>query len=177
MTVSVLNGEALPIIKIVPKSGFYDYRSKYTPGQTEYILPAPLDAVLYTRLQDTSVAACRALSCSGAARVDIPHVYPPAYRDYATIVFTPDCIVEQADGTAITDLSGGGTWNGWTCEVGERWVMSGNVPEDLYEAFYYVEGNISLEGNPNGIWYGTFVAEADEGAFAELLLDLAQCGP
>jgi D-alanine-D-alanine ligase len=54
----------------VPKSGFYDYRSKYTPGQTEYILPAPLDAVLYTRLQDTSVAACRALSCSGAARVD-----------------------------------------------------------------------------------------------------------
>ena len=70
VTVSVLNGEALPIIKIVPKSGFYDYRSKYTPGQTEYILPAPLDAVLYTRLQDTSVAACRALSCSGAARVD-----------------------------------------------------------------------------------------------------------
>jgi hypothetical protein len=96
---------------------------------------------------------------SGAARVDIPHVYPPAYRDYATIVFTPDCIVEQADGTAITDLSNGGTWNGWTCEVGERWVMSGNVPGELYEAFYYVEGNISLEGNPNGIWYGTFVAE------------------
>ena len=70
VTVSVLNGEALPIIKIVPKSGFYDYRSKYTPGQTEYILPAPLDAELYTRLQETSVAACRALSCRGAARVD-----------------------------------------------------------------------------------------------------------
>lgn len=70
VTVSVLNGEPLPIIKIVPKSGFYDYRSKYTPGQTEYILPAPLDAVLYNRLQETSVAACRALSCRGAARVD-----------------------------------------------------------------------------------------------------------
>ena len=70
VTVSVLNGEALPIIKIVPKSGFYDYRSKYTPGQTEYILPAPLDSVLYNRLQETSVAACRALSCRGAARVD-----------------------------------------------------------------------------------------------------------
>ena len=70
VTVSVLNGEPLPIIKIVPKSGFYDYQSKYTPGQTEYLLPAPLDALLYSRLQETSVAACRALSCRGAARVD-----------------------------------------------------------------------------------------------------------
>ncbi len=70
VTVSVLNGEPLPIIKIVPKSGFYDYASKYTPGQTEYLLPAPLDAVLYHRLQSVSVAACQALSCRGAARVD-----------------------------------------------------------------------------------------------------------
>ncbi|MDT8443371.1 MAG: D-alanine--D-alanine ligase [Desulfuromonadales bacterium] len=70
VTVSVLNGEPLPIIKIVPKSGFYDYASKYTPGQTEYLLPAPLEAVLYHRLQEVSVAACRALSCRGAARVD-----------------------------------------------------------------------------------------------------------
>ncbi len=61
---------SLPIIKIVPKSGFYDYTSKYTPGQTEYLLPAPLEAVLYNRLQDVSVAACKALSCRGAARVD-----------------------------------------------------------------------------------------------------------
>ena len=70
VTVSVLNGEPLPIIQIVPKSGFYDYESKYTPGQTEYLLPAPLEAVIYNRLQETSVAACRALSCRGAARVD-----------------------------------------------------------------------------------------------------------
>lgn len=70
VTVSVLNGKPLPIIKIVPKSGFYDYESKYTPGQTEYLLPAPIEAVLYNRLQDVSVDACRALSCRGAARVD-----------------------------------------------------------------------------------------------------------
>ena len=70
VTVSVLNDEPLPIIKIVPKSGFYDYASKYTPGQTEYLLPAPLEAVLYNRLQEVSVAACKALSCRGAARVD-----------------------------------------------------------------------------------------------------------
>ena len=70
VTVSVLNGRALPIIKIVPKSGFYDYQSKYTPGQTEYILPAPLPTNLYQQLQSTSVKACQALSCRGAARVD-----------------------------------------------------------------------------------------------------------
>jgi D-alanine-D-alanine ligase len=70
ITVSILNNESLPIIQIVPKSGFYDYESKYTPGQTEYLLPAPLEAVLYNRLQETSVAACRALACRGAARVD-----------------------------------------------------------------------------------------------------------
>ncbi len=70
VTVSVLNNEPLPIIKIVPKSGFYDDASKYTPGQTEYLLPAPLEAVLYNRLQEVSVAACKALVCRGAARVD-----------------------------------------------------------------------------------------------------------
>jgi D-alanine-D-alanine ligase len=70
VTVSVVNGEPLPIIQIVPKSGFYDYQAKYTSGQTEYILPAPLENVLYGRLQDVSVAACRLLGCRGAARVD-----------------------------------------------------------------------------------------------------------
>ena len=70
ITVSILNNEPLPIIQIVPKSGFYDYESKYTPGHTEYLLPAPLEAVLYTRLQETSLAACKALACRGVARVD-----------------------------------------------------------------------------------------------------------
>lgn len=70
ITVSILNNESLPIIQIVPKSGFYDYESKYTPGHTEYLLPAPLEAVLYNRLQETSVAACKALACRGVARVD-----------------------------------------------------------------------------------------------------------
>ncbi len=70
VTVSVLNGSPLPIIQIVPKSGFYDYNAKYTPGETEYLLPAPLAAALYSRLQDAAVRACQALSCRGAARVD-----------------------------------------------------------------------------------------------------------
>lgn len=70
VTVSVLNGEALPIIQVVPKGGLYDYHAKYTAGQTEYLLPAPLDPLLYRHIQQASVAACRVLGCSGAARVD-----------------------------------------------------------------------------------------------------------
>ena len=70
VTVGVLDGEALPIIQVVPKGGFYDYQAKYTAGQTEYILPAPLEETLYRALQDSAVQACRALGCCGAARVD-----------------------------------------------------------------------------------------------------------
>lgn len=70
LTVSVLNGKALPVIKIVPKSGFYDYQAKYNSGDTEYLLPAPIDADSYQLVQQAAVKACRVLGCRGAARVD-----------------------------------------------------------------------------------------------------------
>ncbi len=70
LTVSVLNGEALPIIQIVPKSGFYDYQAKYTAGETEYLLPAPIDPLSYQRVQQAAVEASQALGCRGAVRVD-----------------------------------------------------------------------------------------------------------
>ena len=70
VTVGVLGGAALPVIQVVPKGGFYDFQSKYTPGQTEYLLPAPLPDAVTGRLQTAAVAACRALGCRGAARVD-----------------------------------------------------------------------------------------------------------
>ena len=70
VTVGVLAGEALPIIQVVPKGGFYDYHAKYTVGQTEYLLPAPLDGALQARLQEAAVAAYRVIGCEGAARID-----------------------------------------------------------------------------------------------------------
>ena len=39
---SYLNGKILTPIQIAPLSGFYDYKSKYTSGETQYIVPAPL---------------------------------------------------------------------------------------------------------------------------------------
>jgi len=70
LTVSVLNGKALPVIKIVPKSGFYDYQAKYNSVDTEYLLPAPIDENIYQLVQQAAVKACRVLGCRGAARVD-----------------------------------------------------------------------------------------------------------
>ena len=70
VTVGVLGDQPLPVIQVVPKGGFYDFQSKYTPGQTEYLLPAPLPAAITGALQAAAVTACRALGCRGAARVD-----------------------------------------------------------------------------------------------------------
>jgi len=69
-TVSVLNGVALPVIQVVPKSGLYDFSSKYTAGQTEYLLPAPFPQEIYAQLQQSAVAAVTSLDCLGAARAD-----------------------------------------------------------------------------------------------------------
>jgi len=70
ITVGVLNGEALPIVEVVPKSGFYDYSNKYTKGRTEYIVPARLSEDTTKAAQGLALAAYRALQCAGAARVD-----------------------------------------------------------------------------------------------------------
>ncbi|MBN2428184.1 MAG: D-alanine--D-alanine ligase [Deltaproteobacteria bacterium] len=70
LTVSVFNGQALPVLEIRPKSGFYDFQAKYTSGQTEYLLPAPIDEKLSRDIQDLSVQAYNSLQCEGAARVD-----------------------------------------------------------------------------------------------------------
>ncbi|SEA22740.1 D-alanine--D-alanine ligase [Desulfuromusa kysingii] len=70
LTVSVLNGEAFPVIQIVPRSGFYDYQSKYTTGATKYLIPAPISPALYKLVQQAAVKACHVLGCRGAARVD-----------------------------------------------------------------------------------------------------------
>ncbi len=70
ITVGVLNGKALPVLEVAPKSGFYDYASKYTKGKTEYIVPARISEELSSKLSLWSEQIFRAIECSGAARVD-----------------------------------------------------------------------------------------------------------
>ncbi len=69
-TASVLSGEALPVIQIVPHSGVYDYASKYTAGATDYLVPAPIDDRLKEQLQELARQTYRLMNCEGVARVD-----------------------------------------------------------------------------------------------------------
>lgn len=70
MTVAVLGDQALPIVEIHPKSGLYDYESKYTAGRSAYDCPAELPADVTARMQDLGVRASRVLGCAGVSRVD-----------------------------------------------------------------------------------------------------------
>lgn len=70
-TVGVLDGQALPVVEVRPRSGVYDYRSKYTTGATEYLCPAPFDADVTTRVQAAGLAAFTAVGARDYARVDV----------------------------------------------------------------------------------------------------------
>lgn len=70
ITVAVLGEEALPVIEIEPKDGYYDYENKYTKGRTEYHCPAELPEEVQFHLQNLAVAAHAVLGCKGFSRVD-----------------------------------------------------------------------------------------------------------
>lgn len=65
--------QALPIIEIVPNPSheFFDYTAKYTPGVTEEICPARIDAELTAAAQRLAIEAHRALFCRGYSRTDM----------------------------------------------------------------------------------------------------------
>jgi len=71
ITVGIVEDLPLPIIEIVPKSGFYDFKSKYTKGETQYIIPARIPREKYLYAQEISLKAFQSLGCSGCARVDL----------------------------------------------------------------------------------------------------------
>lgn len=70
LTVAVLGEEALPVVEIVPKSGFYDYHSKYTSGASDYYCPAEISPRVEADAKEFALTAFQVLGCSGYARVD-----------------------------------------------------------------------------------------------------------
>ena len=69
--VSALNGKALPPVEIVPKSGVYDFESKYTVGATEYFCPARIPAETLRLCMQRAEEAVEVTGCDGAPRVDM----------------------------------------------------------------------------------------------------------
>lgn len=70
VTVAVLQGEALPSIRIETPRVFYDYRAKYESENTNYICPGAEDNELEERYRAVAVKAFDELGCTGWGRVD-----------------------------------------------------------------------------------------------------------
>lgn len=75
LTVGILNGEALPVIHICPRSGFYDLSNKYPwmnmGGGTDYICPADLPEETTRKVQEAALQAYRAAGVEIYGRVDV----------------------------------------------------------------------------------------------------------
>jgi D-alanine-D-alanine ligase len=69
-TVAVLQGQALPSIRIETPRVFYDYRAKYESERTNYICPGTEDSEAEGVYAELAVAAFAELGCSGWGRVD-----------------------------------------------------------------------------------------------------------
>ncbi|CCG88290.1 D-alanine--D-alanine ligase [Erwinia piriflorinigrans] len=70
-TVGVIGTDILPSIRIQSASEFYDYDAKYLSDETQYFCPSGLSAGQETELRELTIAAWRALGCSGWGRVDV----------------------------------------------------------------------------------------------------------
>jgi len=69
-TVGILQGAALPSIRIVPAGEFYDYHAKYVAEDTQYICPG-LDDAGEAKVRALALDAFNAAGCAGWGRVDL----------------------------------------------------------------------------------------------------------
>jgi D-alanine-D-alanine ligase len=77
LTIGVLGDQALPILEIIPKGGFYDFNNKYPflnpqgGGGAEHVCPAKIDPTKTKEIQELALRAFRALGLVVYGRVDI----------------------------------------------------------------------------------------------------------
>jgi D-alanine-D-alanine ligase len=70
-TVGILDGEALPAIRLQTPNVFYDFDAKYRANTTQYHCPCGLPPEREQELQALAVKACQGLDVNGWARVDV----------------------------------------------------------------------------------------------------------
>jgi len=69
-SIGILNGKALPVIEIIPKEGFYDYKNKYQTGLTQEICPANLSENDTGRAQSLALRIHDILRLGAYSRID-----------------------------------------------------------------------------------------------------------
>lgn len=70
LTIGLLQGQALGVVEIRPKHGFYDYHNKYTVGASEYLYPAPIPPDTTKAVQSFSAKFFKAAQCLDFGRAD-----------------------------------------------------------------------------------------------------------
>jgi D-alanine-D-alanine ligase len=77
LTIGILGDQALPILEIIPKGGFYDFNTKYpflnpqAGASAQHVCPAKIDRALTKKIQELALQAFRALGLEVYARVDV----------------------------------------------------------------------------------------------------------
>jgi D-alanine-D-alanine ligase len=69
--VAILDGQALPVVRVEFNHPIYDFKAKYGESQTVYHCPAGLGTDVERYIQETALSAFQALGASGWGRVDI----------------------------------------------------------------------------------------------------------
>lgn len=78
---------ALGLVEIRPREGAYNFDAKYTPGATDFAIPAEIPTEAALRLEEAALTAYTSLGCSGFARVDtiVDEDGTPWFLDVKTI--------------------------------------------------------------------------------------------
>jgi D-alanine-D-alanine ligase len=71
LAVAVMDGKALTVTEIVPRTGFYDYDAKYEEGGSSHVLPARISEPVAERCKRYAEMAHAALGCRGVTRSDL----------------------------------------------------------------------------------------------------------
>ena len=71
LTVGILNGQALPTVRMSTENEFYDYEAKYQSNDTQYFCPAGLPDEKENEIRELALKAFNALGCKGWGRVDV----------------------------------------------------------------------------------------------------------
>jgi D-alanine-D-alanine ligase len=66
----IIDGKALPVIEIIPKTGFFDYANKYQAGATEEVCPADIPDEIAEKMQRATELAFKALKLDIYSRAD-----------------------------------------------------------------------------------------------------------
>ncbi|MEQ8347605.1 MAG: D-alanine--D-alanine ligase [Sneathiellaceae bacterium] len=117
--VAVMGDTALGAVEIRPKGRFYDYLAKYTEGQAEHLMPAPLPPEEYAQALEIGLQAHKVLGCRGVSRSDLRYdeSRPAGQR---LIILETNTQPGMTPLSLVPEIAG---HEGWTFDDLVRWMI------------------------------------------------------